>query len=846
MYLQLTLAARYLWGRKLRTSLTTLAIVFGALVIFGMNVLLPTMLQAFQANMLAASGQVDVTITHESGEAFSRTVLNQIRAMQGVRAASGSLRRTLNVPDGFFGRGVKITAVSLVGIEPRTAQTMRHYAVKEGRFLRPSDTLEAVITTSLADSLGLKVGDRLPLPTTEGVVSFKIVGLLPARTLPGNEEVLVTLYEVQKLLDLPKRINTIEANLDTLDAARRATILAAIEAQLGEDYSLGALSSGGELLASLQMGQQVFNLFGFLALCMGGFIIFNTFRTVVAERRHDIGMLRAVGASRRTIVGLILAEGLLQGAVGTLLGMALGYLMGTAITVLMAPMLGQFLHLQIGAPVVSPALVVVTIALGVGVTLLAGLLPALSASRVTPLEALRPAVAQALQRTMGFGAVVGIIFIVLAAVGLASGSLGLTALGGLSFLIGLVLVAPVLVKPIASVFSGLIALAFARDGTGTLARGNLTRQPSRAAITASATMIGLAIIVAVGGMATSLAGTFLTVLQKSLGSDYLLMPPSVGVWASDVGARPALAERLRAVPGVGAVSTMRFAAATAEGKPVSLLGIDPAAFPQVAALNFQAGEARTAYAALADGRALIANGPFAARAGLEVGDMVRLSTPRGRQFYRLVAIAGDYLNAKIMTAYISQASLRADFDKTEDVFIQVNLAPGADPQRVEPRLEAIVADYPQFKLVSGQAFYEESKQLFDVAFAFFYILVGVLALPSLIALLNTLAIGVIERTREIGTLRAVGATRRQVRRMVLSEALLLAAVGTAFGLLAGLYLGYVMVLGLSVGGFPVVYSFPFAGLLAAIAIGLLFGVLAALLPARQATRMEIVRALRYE
>jgi putative ABC transport system permease protein len=126
------------------------------------------------------------------------------------------------------------------------------------------------------------------------------------------------------------------------------------------------------------------------------------------------------------------------------------------------------------------------------------------------------------------------------------------------------------------------------------------------------------------------------------------------------------------------------------------------------------------------------------------------------------------------------------------------------------------------------------------------VLLGVLALPSLIAMLNTLAIGVIERTREIGMLRAIGATRKQVRRTVIAESLLLAAIGTAFGLLSGLYLGYVMVLGLAAGGFPLSYVFPYAGILAAIAVGLLFGVLAALLPARQAARMNIIRALRYE
>jgi putative ABC transport system permease protein len=349
-----------------------------------------------------------------------------------------------------------------------------------------------------------------------------------------------------------------------------------------------------------------------------------------------------------------------------------------------------------------------------------------------------------------------------------------------------------------------------------------------------------------GGLVWSLTGGFLGILQKSLGSDYLVMPPSVGVWSSNVGAKQDLADRLRAVPGVGVVSTLRYAAATADGKSVSLLGIDPQAYPRVASLTFQAGDTRTAFAELAHERALIANGVFAAQAKLNVGDSVQLSTPTGQQTYRIIAIAGDYLNAKIQTAYISQANLQRDFRKSDDIFIQLNLAPGANAATVEPKLKDILADYPQFTLVSGKSYFEQNRQIFNASFAILYMLLAVLAAPSLIALLNTLAIGVIERTREIGMLRAIGATRRQVRRIVIAEALLLAAIGTAFGLLAGLYLGYVMILGLSVGGYPVTYVFPVAGLLAATAIGLLLGVVAALVPARQATRMNIVRALRYE
>jgi len=842
--LQITLAARYLWGRKLRTFLTTLAIVFGTLVIFGVNILMPTMMAAFQTNVLAASGQVDITITQKSGESFSPNLLKRLQPIEGIRVMSGSLSRTINIPNAYYGKA-QIGALTLTGIDPKEAPALRNYPVKEGRFLRSSDNHVAVITTSLARDLELQVGDKLSLPTAEGGVKLKIVGLLPERAQPGNEEVLVTLIEAQKLLDLSNRINTIEINLNTSDETERQAIQANIEAVIGSEYTLGGLSSGSEIQASMRTGQVAFNLFGVLALFMGGFIIFNTFRTIVAERRHDIGMLRAVGASRRTVIGMILTEGLLQGVIGTLLGMVFGYLMGAGLLDMMRSMMQQFIHLEIGAPVVEPQLVVTTLVLGIGVTLAAGLLPALSASRVTPLEALRPASA-AVQRISLAGAIGGAALIVLAALGLVSGNPGLISLGGVLFMLGVVLVSPVLVRPITNVFSRLIATTIAREGIGTLAQSNLTRQAGRAAITASTTMIGLAVIVAMGGLIWSMSGGFLDILQRSLGSDYLIMPPSVGVWGSNVGAKQELRSRLNAVPHVAVVSTMRFAAANANGKSVSLLGIDPDVYPKVSSLTFREGNSQTAYQELAAGRTLIANGIFASQAGLKVGDTVQLSTPTGLKPYRIIAIAGDYLNAKIMTAYISQDNLQKDFRKSEDILYQINLEPGADPAPVEARLREILEDYSQFKLISGKNYFEENRQLFSSVFAIYFVLLGVLAAPSLIALLNTLSIGVIERTREIGMLRAVGATQKQVRRMVVTESLLLAGIGTAFGLLAGLYLGYIMVVGLSSGGYPITYVFPYQGLVAAIATGLLFGVLAALLPASQAAGMEIVQALRYE
>ncbi len=847
MPIQFTLAARYLWGRKLRTFLTTLAIVFGVLVIFSMNILLPTMMQAFQTSLLSASGQVDLQVTHKSGETFSTRVLDQIENVDGIRAASGLLERPVNIPAHFFRQG-NVAAVALIGLEPHAAQSLHDYTLKEGRFLRDTDTNAAVITAGLADTVGLKLGDEIPIPTAQGVVRFKIVGIRPAQALPGSEPVYVTLTEAQKVLGLTNRINTVEANYDTTDETKRATIEANVEAMLGSEYQIGSLGSESELFASMEIAQTSFNVLGFLALFMGGFIIFNTFRTIVAERRRDIGMLRAVGASRRTIMALFLSEGILQGVLGTVIGIGLGYLAGIGIIALASGLFEQFLHIKMGGVIVEPALFVTTIVLGVGVTLVSGLLPAWNASHVAPLEALRPSQAEVeATKTWSKKTIAGIVLIVLAVGGVLSQNITFVALGSFAFLIGLVLLAPALVKPVARVFSAALMMIFARQGTGDLAEGNLTRQPSRAAITASATMIGLAIIVAVVGMLTSLTGSMYDMLAKSMGSDYLLIPPSVGIWSSDVGADSALADRLRTVYGVGVVSTMRFASTTINNEQVNMLGVDPVAFPQVSGLNFTQGNPQTSFAQLDQGRGVIVNGITATQLGVKLGDLVKISSPEGEQTYQVVGVGSDLMNTKIMTAYISQQNMKRDFHKTEDVFIQVNLAPGADKAYVNTRLNEIVSKYPQFKLISGAAYMQEMEQTLTGAFSIYYLMLVVLAFPSLIAMLNTLAIGVIERTREIGMLRAIGATRKQVSRTILTEALLLAALGTAFGLLGGVYLGYVLVLSLGASGiFPVVYAFPLAGILIAIAVGLIFGVIAALFPARQAAGMNIIRALRYE
>ncbi|MEW6229604.1 MAG: FtsX-like permease family protein, partial [Bacillota bacterium] len=725
---------------------------------------------------------------------------------------------------------------------PASAPEVRPMSLVEGRFLGVGDGNAILISHNLAGKTGLGLGDTLDLPSASGATRFEIVGVVAGRPTVGAEEVYMPLSAAQELFNLPGRINTIEALFASGSDA--AAVRQAVLDRLGSGYRLGGNQAGSEILAIIEMGDFIFNMFGVMSLAMGGFIIFITFRTVVAERRRDIGMLRAVGASRRTILSLILTESLLQGVAGTAIGLVAGYFLVVGLLAAMAPIWEKQVHFSLGSPSFTPQTYLIATVLGVGVTLLGGLYPAISACRVPPLEALRPSMGEvtwkAASRRVAWGA--GLIALALA--GLVSGNIGLASLGAILFLVGLLVIGPAQVQPVSQVFGRLLALAFA--GEGQIAQGNVVRQPGRAATTASAMTIGLAILVGVVGMTTSMYSASWEYVKRGMRSDYLLMPQSRVLGGGNVGAGPELVQALRDTPGIGAVTSLRMSTARAGEVDLQVVGIDPVAYPQLSGLEFSAGDPRKAFAELSAGRSMIVNGIFAARNGLTVGQEVTLQTPGGPQVYRVAGVGTDFLNMKLPTSYISHANLQRDFHETSDLLIMVNQARDASPAKVRAALQERVRDYPSFSLFSTAEWLRSQKADFNAKMAIVFLLVAILAVPSLIALLNTLVISVLERTREIGMLRAVGATRRQVQRMILAESLLLAAAGTAFGILAGIWLGYVLVGAMRTGGFTYPYYFPYMGILLTIAVGLLFGVLGALVPARQAARLNIVSALQYE
>ena len=840
---QMTLMGlRYLNGRRLRTTLTTLAIVFGVALIFAINLGLPAVTDAFNKTVTTVAG-ADIRITSVSGESFAPDeVLAQVAAVPQVEAVNGVLERTFTLPT-LGGNALGKTAqIDLIGIDPTSAGNVRQFTMSDGRFLQPDDRGAAVFPAGLAElAPQLQVGTTFPLITAGGLKIYTVVGLLAEQGTLSSPQMYVTLADAQAAFNQPGLINTVEVSLDP--NADKAAVSAEIQQALGSSYVLDAASNATDAVASLQLGFAVFNLLGVLALFLGAFLIFNTFRTVVVERHHDLAMLRAIGATRRQITTMIMIESLIQGVAGTFIGLVLGYFMATGLLNGLRGVYSTYfsgINLQLH---LSPSAIIAASVLGILTALIAGYLPARSAGRTSPLEALRPATVASVHRAARWSLIAGVIIMLLAVGLLASGNQ--SAVGGaLLFLIGMVIAAPGLVIPAARLFSPLLTLWFAREGD--LARGNLVRQPGRAAITGSTLMIGLAVLIMVAATVTAITELVTNLSNVNFSSDILLMPQTIGVYTNVVGADDSLSTRLSALPEMQTVAGIRAASAKSGAQTLEILGIDPQTYPQVASLDFNQGQADEAFAALGSGRNAILT-PLALNAlKLNLGDDFILETANGPQTYRVAGVGSDLLSFKLATVFISQANIAADFNKNEDILFFLNLKPGSDKAAALADVQQIVQDYPQFTAHLSGEYRDTLAQTTGSVVYLFYGLAVLILIPAALGLLNTLTINILERTREIGVVRAVGGSREQVRRIVTAEALLLGIFSAAMGVLAGVAMSYGFIGAFGTIGWKVSYTFPVLGIIAAVIVGVLLALFSAILPARNAARLDIIRALQYE
>ncbi len=849
---ELPLAVSYLRGRPIRTIMTIVSIMIGVMIMFGLNGLAPAFQELFiSSTESVALANVDLYVTRRDGSFFRQEYEQNVGAVGGVESTASMILRAVSVPPEHYytADGREINTIQVYGVDTfNTDETFNVVTaggrrLTSGRLLQAGDVDAALISEHFAGGLGVGPGDTVRLPGAGGWVTFEVVGVLDdPGLLLGNQNVFMSIPAAQELLNTPNRINIIMGRY--ADGTDARAIDAAVQSMFGRGYELSPLEGGADIWSALlEFMNVIFTMFGLLSLAMAGLIMFNTFRTSVAERQRDIGMLRAVGAKRRVVMRTILYEGLIQAALGTVLGMLLGFAFAYGARAGLGNILTSLMGSPLGQPRFEALTFVVSVVFGMGVPLVSILLPARAASQITPLEAMRPATVEQEKALRRSRSLVGLISLALGLGGLLSGLFPLMALGMLIFLLALGLLGPLLISPITAFFNRALSLVFGQEGG--LAAGNIARQPRRASITASSLMVSLAILIGLGGMLASTYGGALRFLDASLRSAYIMMSGLI-VTNETIGAGPDLAETVKRIRGVDELTTMRqIDIFDADGIGIRLIGIDPLPYGRIAGLSFIEGD-ESAYERAQTGNAVIINGRYASQFGVGVGDTLTLDGDHGPVSLAVVGIGLDYLNMKLPTIYVEQTALTREYGVRNDVFLLINSEPGADREQLEEDLLAATQAYPGFGVISREELRASQEQLTSSATIGLNIFLALLATPALLGLANMLGINVIERTREIGMLRAVGAKRRQIRRMIVAESLLLSLMGIALGIVSGIMLSFVMTGVLEFAGMHIPYDFPAVGVLTAIAAGLICGILAALIPARRASDLQIVAALAYE
>jgi putative ABC transport system permease protein len=410
--------------------------------------------------------------------------------------------------------------------------------------------------------------------------------------------------------------------------------------------------------------------------------------------------------------------------------------------------------------------------------------------------------------------------------------------GVIGAFLGVSLVIPALVRPLAALFSPILRLLFGVEGR--MAAANATRNRGRTALTASALMVGISLVVAFSALGGSVLGSIRTYLESSLGSDYVVQPQSQN---SDVTFSSGLPEKVGRVPGVESTTSL-VSTFLRDGEEVSIVfGVDES-YPDIFRVEYTAG-GPGAFSKIADGGALVGK-QLAETRKLGVGDDVELPTPEGPKQYRVEGVVENDIVGGGAGIYLSKETLARDFNERKGEFLAIKAEPGTDRGSLTREIEEVLKGYPQFSLYSNAEWKEQIEGDFNRQYVFFYAIMGVSVAVSAFGVVNTLSMSVFERTREIGILRAVGTTRLQVGRLVIDEGIVISLIGCLVGVAVGSLLGYLFVQGSGAGGFDVDFFYPKLPALAALLSGLFIGVFAGLLPARSAARKSIVEAVQYE
>jgi putative ABC transport system permease protein len=836
---------RGLLAHKLRLALSGLAIVLGVAFVSGTMIFTDTLSRTFTSLFESTSSDVSVTraTAFEAGPAspggsasyVPSSLVEQVADVEGVAAAEGYVQA-----DGVYvldkdGEVLDTGGAPGIGVSWFEERDLSPSTLTDGR--APEREGEVALDSGTVEATGYAVGDRVTLLTPGPRVEAEVVGVFTFGDDGGLAGASLTAFDLdtaQALLGAGDGLTGIDVL--AADGRSDAEVRDAVAAAVGSDYDVKtAAQTADDQTAALEDSLSFINVFllvfAGVALFVGSFIILNTFSMLVAQRTRELALLRALGAGRAQVTRSVLLEALVLGLLGSAVGLGAGFGIASALRALF----GRFGLTLDGSLVLDAATVGWSFAVGVVVTLLAAYLPARRAARTPPVAAMRDDHV-AVEKSLGRRTVAGAALAVLGTAALVAGGLtddgsdaaSLVGLGSVALVLAAIALSPVLARPFVRVVGAVLPRIWGT--TGHLARENALRNPRRTAATASALMVGLALVSAFTIIGASTNASIDRLVGNALSADFVV--------STAVGQpfTPEVADDLREIDGVTAVMQERFGAAQFDGTESFFAAVDPATLDRTLRLDYAAGGTDGL-----EGDGLLVDEPTAESRDLSVGDTVPTVLPTGDEVD--LVVGGVYATNQAVGPYVVSLETHAATGGTAlDRYVYVDVADDADAGAVRTDLAEAVSAYPVVDLKDQDEFAEEQRAQVGQLLLLINALLVLSVIIAVLGIVNTLALSVIERTREIGLLRAIGLSRVQLRRMVRLESVVISVYGAALGLALGTVFGVSLARALSSQGIEVLVV-PGARLAGFLLIGAVIGVLAAVWPARRAARLQVLDAI---
>jgi putative ABC transport system permease protein len=844
-----TAAMRSMLAHKLRLFLTTASIALGVALFAGTLILTNTMGIAFDQLFGKISAGTDVVVRTEApytttqGVGTTRgpidaSILDTVRGVDGVRAAEGSVSGYALLTDN-DGRAITTNGGAPTNgySMPADARLAGDLELLSGR--APRGPGEVAIDATSAEDHDIAVGSTIDVLFQGPTREFTVVGTVGygdgIKDLGGTTSAYFDTRTAQRVLGTPGQFDSIDVSAEPgVSQAELARRLAKVvpdgtEAVTGTTV---AEENAEAIKSNFSIVGIILGTFAGVALFVGAFIIWNTFTMTVTQRSREIALLRAIGARRRQVLSGLVAEAAVLGLVASAAGLGLGVGVAKGLKALMdaVGLALPFTSLQIPEVAVWGSLL-----LGTVVTVVAALVPARRATKVLPVEALREATPGSDKPSLRRG-VAGLVVVGAGAAAMLSSLYGdagmmVFGLGMLAAIVGVIVTLPLAVRPLAAAIAAPLRL---RGLPGELARQNAARNPRRTSSTAAALMIGLTLVVGLGVFASSLKASFGDVLGDKTRADLYVVSAS----AQAPGFSPAALDGVRDVDGVAAVSPLgwgeaRFAGASGG----SYSAVDPATADRAMRFDLSEGSLRDLR-----GDGVIVSESAAEAHGWQVGDRVSAQfAESGRHALRVVGVFDG--KGWITDDYVLSLDQQRAFAGPQLVSnALVTLDPGADLGAVQESIAEELADNPDAKVLDQAGYEKEASGFIDQLLTFMTVMLALAVLIALLGIVNTLALSVFERTRELGMLRAVGMTRGQVRAMVRWESAVISLIGAVSGAALGIGIGLAMSQLLKDEGIKSI-SIPTVQVLVCVAVAAAAGVLAALGPARSAARVDVLKAV---